>query len=103
MSPFSISIHVYILFLPYPPSYTLSLYLTLPLLTTPKQDLFSLPVLHLVKKLFKISIQGTSLWHFHAYMYENPDWFITSIFLLSTLVPFLWWFQQFKNSIFIRE
>jgi hypothetical protein len=60
---------VHILLLPYPPS--LPLYLTLPLLTTPIQDLFSLPVLHLVKKLFKLSIQGTSLWHFHAYMYDN--------------------------------
>jgi hypothetical protein len=27
-------------------------------------------------------------------MYYNPNWFISSIFLLSTLVPFLWWFQQ---------
>jgi hypothetical protein len=28
------------------------------------------------------------LWHFHIY---NWNWF--SIFLLSTLVLFLWWFQ----------
>jgi hypothetical protein len=67
-----------ILFLPYPPSYTLSLYLTLLLLTTPKEDLFSLPVLHLVKKLFKLSMQGTSLWHFYAYMYDN----LIGLFLL---------------------
>jgi hypothetical protein len=33
------------------------------------------------------------LWHFHVYMYYNPNWFIPSIFLISTLVPFLWWFQ----------
>jgi hypothetical protein len=26
------------------------------------------------------------LWHFHVYMYYNPNWFI-SIFLLSTLAP----------------
>jgi hypothetical protein len=32
------------------------------------------------------------LWYFHVYMYYNPNWFI-SIFLHSTLVPFLWWFQ----------
>jgi hypothetical protein len=43
--------------------------------------------------LFKIAIQRVSLWHFHAYMYYNPNWFI-SIFLLSTLVPFIQWFQQ---------
>jgi hypothetical protein len=44
--------------------------------------------------LFKIPIQSVSLWHFHAYMYYNPNWFIPFIFLFSTLVPFLWWFHQ---------
>jgi hypothetical protein len=28
-------------------------------------------------------------------MYYHPNWFIPSIFLLSTLVSFLWWFQLF--------
>jgi hypothetical protein len=31
--------------------------------------------------LFKITIQGVSLWHFHVCMYYNPNWFIPSIFL----------------------
>jgi hypothetical protein len=44
--------------------------------------------------LFKIAIQVVSLWHFHVYMYYIPNRFIVSIFLLSTLVPFLKWFQQ---------
>jgi hypothetical protein len=44
--------------------------------------------------LFKIAIQGVSLWHFLVYVYCNMNWFISSIFLLSILVPFLWWFQQ---------
>jgi hypothetical protein len=44
--------------------------------------------------LFKIATQGVSLWHFHLYMYCNPNWFISSIFPLSTLVLFFWWFQQ---------
>jgi hypothetical protein len=39
--------------------------------------------------LFKIATQGVSLGHFHVYMYYSPIWFISSIFLLSTLVPFL--------------
>jgi hypothetical protein len=43
--------------------------------------------------LFKIAMQGVSLWHFHVYMYCDPVWFISSIFLLTLLVPFLWWFQ----------
>jgi hypothetical protein len=47
--------------------------------------------------LFKIATPGVSLWYFHVYMYYNLNWFISSIFLLSTLVLFLW----FKNSIFI--
>jgi hypothetical protein len=33
------------------------------------------------------------LWYFHVYMHYNPNWFISSIFLHSALVPFLWWFQ----------
>jgi hypothetical protein len=33
------------------------------------------------------------LWYFHVHMYYNPNWFV-SIFLHSTLIPFLWWFQQ---------
>jgi hypothetical protein len=32
------------------------------------------------------------LWHFHVYMYYSLIWFIFSIFLLSTLLPFLWLF-----------
>jgi hypothetical protein len=44
--------------------------------------------------LLKIAIQGVYLWCFHACMYYNLNWLISSIFLPSTLVPFLWWFQQ---------
>jgi hypothetical protein len=61
---------------------------------TPRQDMLSLSVLWFCKRknwhfcLFKIVIQGVSLWHFHLYMYYNPLWFITSIFVLSTLAPF---------------
>jgi hypothetical protein len=44
--------------------------------------------------LLKIAAWGVSLWHFHIYMYYSLIWFISSIFLLSTLVPVLWWFQQ---------
>jgi hypothetical protein len=66
----------------------------------PRQDPFCPTVLWFCKRkkwylcLFKITIQGVSLWHFHVYMYYNLNWFISSIFLLSTLVPFLWWFPQ---------
>jgi hypothetical protein len=31
--------------------------------------------------LFKITIQGVSLWHFYVYMYYNLNWFVPSIFL----------------------
>jgi hypothetical protein len=43
--------------------------------------------------LFNMATQGLSLWNFRVYVYYNQNWFI-SIFLLSTLVPFLWWSQQ---------
>jgi hypothetical protein len=44
--------------------------------------------------LFKIVTQGVSLWYFHVYMDYNLNCFISSIFLLSTFVPFLKWFQK---------
>jgi hypothetical protein len=45
--------------------------------------------------LFMVATQGVSLWHFHVYMYYNPHWFISSIFLLYS------GFNRLKNSIFI--
>jgi hypothetical protein len=53
--------------------------------------------------LFKIAIEGVSLWHFHVYMYiisctyvyMNPELVhLLYFFLLSTLVSFLWWFHK---------
>jgi hypothetical protein len=44
--------------------------------------------------LCNIATQGISLWQFHVYMFYSQVWFISSIFLLSTLVPFLWLSQQ---------
>jgi hypothetical protein len=38
--------------------------------------------------------KGVSMWHFHVHMHYNPNWFSSSIYLLSALVPFLWWFGQ---------
>jgi hypothetical protein len=43
--------------------------------------------------LFKITLQVVFLWHFHVYMFYNSNWFMPSVFFLSTLVPYLWWFQ----------
>jgi hypothetical protein len=66
--------------------------------------------------LFKIVMQGVSLWHFsyiyiyiymkiykhiYLFMHCNLNWFIPSIFMLSTLVPFYGDFNRFKNPIFI--
>jgi hypothetical protein len=42
--------------------------------------------------LFKIPTEGVLLWHFHVYMYYSLILFISSNYLLSTLVPFLWLF-----------
>jgi hypothetical protein len=38
----------------------------------------------------KIATQGVSLWYFHVCMYYNPNWFISSNFLHSALIPLLW-------------
>jgi hypothetical protein len=43
--------------------------------------------------LFKVATQGISLWQFHVNMYYSQIWFISSIFVLFTLLNFLWWFQ----------
>jgi hypothetical protein len=59
------------------------------------QNLFHPPALQCCKRkkwhfcLFQIATQGVSLWHFHVYMYYNPNWFISPIFLLSTSDPLL--------------
>jgi hypothetical protein len=99
---FSIYIHVYTVFAAYS---TPVLFLHLPPppigISPHRQDLFCPPVLWFCKSkkkklcfgLFKIATKEISLWHFHAYMYYCPMWFISSFFLLSTLVPFLWLFQ----------
>jgi hypothetical protein len=39
--------------------------------TNPRQDLFFFSVIKKAFCLFKIAIQGVSLWHFHVYMYYN--------------------------------
>jgi hypothetical protein len=99
---FSTYIHVYTVFVPYssshtfsPPSASFQWY------QPPQQDLLCPLVLQFCKRkekwnfcLFKIATLGVSLWHFHICMYYSPNWFISSIFLLSTLVPFLCCFQQ---------
>jgi hypothetical protein len=57
---------------------------------------FSLVLFFLKRSFFLLlfKIQGVSLWHLHVYINYNPNLFIASFFLLSTLVPFLWWFEQ---------
>jgi hypothetical protein len=49
------------------------------------------------KKTFPF-VKDIYTWHS---MYYNSNWFIPSVFLLSTLVPFLLWFDRSKNSVFI--
>jgi hypothetical protein len=55
--------------------------------------LFSAFVKQLQFCLFKIATQDILLWHFHVYMNYILNWFIPSSFLLSTLVPFSWWYD----------
>jgi hypothetical protein len=98
MSHFSISIHEYIIFWPYSPSYTFSLHPP-PSHWCQLSDSTCFTFLFSIfeKRHFylnKTAIQGVSRWHFHVHMYYNPNWFTLSIFRLSTLVLFLWWFQQ---------
>jgi hypothetical protein len=92
---------VYIVFVPYSPSYTLSPLLPPTMVpSTPPPHIRPVlpsrsPVLQKKKKrhfcLFKIATWGVSVWHFHVYRYYNPNWFISSILLFSALLPFLWW------------
>jgi hypothetical protein len=108
---FSICPYVYRIFPQYSSSYTLSLYVP-PTHTHCYQpsrwNLFSLPVLRFCKKrkrrhfyLFKVALEGISLWHFHVYMYFNPNWFMLSIFLFLPKSPSYGDFNRLKNSLFI--
>jgi hypothetical protein len=47
-----------------------------------------------------IATWRVSMWHFHVCMYYSQTWFISSIFLLSILVPFLWLYTIFFKWIF---
>jgi hypothetical protein len=100
-------IHVNTMFAVYSPSYLFPCHLPPPtgtiLTPHPGKDLFC-PQIHWCfrrkkkKMLFlllwdKGSCIGVSSWYFHVYMYYNPKIFMSSIFLYSTLVHFLWWFQ----------
>jgi hypothetical protein len=94
-SHFFIFIYEYIVFPPYSPSYTLSLYLPPPPRTNPhtgpvlpscsffekkKKDIFV--CLRLLYRCFILT--------FPCIYIKNLNWFIPSVFLLSTLVLFLW-------------
>jgi hypothetical protein len=97
---FSLFIHEYIIFLLYSPSYTASIYPRHHWCYPLRRTVLPLRSLFFEKRyfcLFKIAIQGISLLHFHVHMYYNLNWFMPSIFLFSTLVPVLLWFQQVKN------
>jgi hypothetical protein len=50
---------------------------------------------------FKTATKKGSLWHFHVCMYYRMIWFISSIFLLCTSVPFL--YLEILYSFLYRE
>jgi hypothetical protein len=50
----------------------------------------------------KVASQWISLWYFYVCMYYSDNWFISSDFLHSTLVLFLWQFQHFLYSLLYR-
>jgi hypothetical protein len=80
---FFIFIHEYIIFSLYLPSYTLPLYpLPSHWYQLSERTCFTFMFSIFQKRhfcLFKIVIWGVSLWHFHVYMYYNPNWFIPCI------------------------
>jgi hypothetical protein len=97
---FPIYVCVYRIFPPYSPLTPISFVFLTPIGThLPERTCFAFLFSVFIKIndifcLFKIAIHGVSLYHFHVYMYYNSNWFIFSIFLLSILMQFLWWFQQ---------
>jgi hypothetical protein len=94
-SHFSIYINVYTVFAPYSPLHTLSPPFLPPTGANPQVGRYPScsPILLKEKKchfyLFKIAIPEVSVWLFQEYMHYNLNWFISSTFLLSTLVPVL--------------
>jgi hypothetical protein len=66
----------------------------------------SCPVFEKNTFLFKISIWGVSLWHFHVYMYYIQNWFIPSIFFhfyLSPLLMVIWTGLKILYSFLYRK
>jgi hypothetical protein len=90
-SHFSISIYVYTVFALYSPSHVLPPphWYQPPLSRTCSAFLFSSFVKEKKKTFLFVYKSYTGSWEFY-----NPNWFISSIFLLSTLVSILWWVQQ---------
>jgi hypothetical protein len=95
-SHFSIYIHVYRIFLPYSPFNPFPYFLSPPTGThPPDRNCFAFLISVFVKK--KKDIFVCLRWLYRVFycdisMYNNLNWLIPSIFLLSILVPFLWWF-----------
>jgi hypothetical protein len=46
--------------------------------------------------------QGVSLWYFHACMCYTHNWFISSNYIHSSLVPFLWWLKFHRRTILLH-
>jgi hypothetical protein len=93
-SHFSIFIHNYIIFPWYSPYYMLSLYpLTSHWCQSPAEPVLPSYFFLLYFCKYKIAIQRVSLWHIHIFVYYNSNWFISSVFPISTLVSFLRWFH----------
>jgi hypothetical protein len=104
-SHFSIFIFEYIIFLPYSFFYTFSLYPPPSYwCQLPRQELFYLP--HFGKRhfcLYNVTIWEVTFWHFHVYVYYNPNWFILSIFLLMVISTGLKTLYSFLNRKYINH
>jgi hypothetical protein len=67
----------------------------------PDRTYFTFLICVFEKKMTFLFVWNSSIWcfiltyiHCILRMYYNLSWFIPSSPLLSTLLPFLWWFQQ---------
>jgi hypothetical protein len=78
---------------PCSPPFTPS-HIPLPTVTNPRQDLFQLPVLCFGKAFFVCLRWLHREFPCDTCMYYVLNSFIPSLFLLSTLIPFFWSFQQ---------
>jgi hypothetical protein len=86
--------------LPYSPHSPFPYVLPLPLVPTPRQDLFYHPVLHFYFKkwnfcLFETAIRGVSLWHFYLFLFISIYYILYIVFNIYYIIYYILYYTLY--------